>query len=85
MDYLDPSFDYHACTKPQLRSILASVGITALPPINSKKEELIKLFEKEVVAKRTQLRSKRAKVRPSDKGIITLDEESKPRQGRLQR
>lgn len=78
IDYLDPSFDYHACTKPQLRSILASAGVTSLPPATSKKEELIKLFEREIVAKRAQLRIKRGKVKPSDKGIITLDDESKP-------
>lgn len=77
-DYLNPSFDPSTLTKPQLRSILASHGITDLPPSTARKEALVELFEQKVRAHANEIRRRRSRVRASDKGIARLDEQSQP-------
>ena len=74
--YLDPEFDPKKLTKAELRSIMASHGILDLPPATSKKEELLDLFYKEIIAKKKLIIESRKNIKAKSDGIIFLDEQS---------
>ena len=76
--YLDPEFDPKKLTKAELRSIMASHGILDLPPATSKKEELLDLFYKEIIAKKKLIIESRKNIKAKSDGIIFLDEASRP-------
>lgn len=76
--YLDPEFDPKKLTKAELRSIMASHSILDLPPPSAKKDELLDLFYKEVVAKRKSIIESQKKFKAKSDGIVFLDESSRP-------
>lgn len=76
--YLDPEFDPKKLTKAELRSIMASHGILDLPPATSKKEELLDLFYKEIIAKKKLIIETRKNIKAKSDGIVFLDEASRP-------
>ena len=76
--YLDPEFDPKKLTKAELRSIMASHGILDLPPPSAKKDELLDLFYKEIVAKRKSILDSQKNVKAKSDGIVFLDESSRP-------
>ena len=83
-EYLSANFDATKLTKPQLRSILSAHGVTDLPPVSARKETLVELFTRHITERGEAIARDRANVRPSDKGIAFLDEQSQPspRRGR---
>lgn len=76
--YLDPEFDPKKLTKAELRSIMASHGILDLPPPSAKKDELLDLFEKEIVSKRKSILESLKNIKAKSDGIVFLDESSRP-------
>lgn len=76
--YLDPDFDPKKLTKAELRSIMASHGILSLPPPSAKKEELLDLFYREIIAKREKILAANKAVKAKSDGILFLDEASRP-------
>ena len=78
VDYLAEDFDPFSVTKPILRSILSRAGVVNIPPASAKKDELVDCFKKEVWSKRASLRAARDKVKASAKGILELDQDSRP-------
>lgn len=76
--YLDPDFDPRKLTKSELRSIMASHGIFDLPPPSAKKEELLNLFNSEIIAKRKSILESQKNVKAKSDGIVFLDEASRP-------
>lgn len=76
--YLDPEFDPKKLTKAELRSIMASHGILDLPPPSAKKDELLDLFYKEIVAKRKAILESQKNVIAKSDGIVFLDDSSRP-------
>lgn len=76
--YLDPEFDPKKLTKAELRSIMASHGILDLPPPSAKKDELLDMFCKEIVAKRKSIIESQNNVKAKSDGIVFLDESSRP-------
>lgn len=76
--YLDADFEPKKLTKAELRSILASHGIVDLPPATAKKDELLDLFYREIIAKREAILGKMSSVKAKSDGIIMLDETSRP-------
>ena len=77
-EYLSANFDATKLTKPQLRSILSAHGVTDLPPVSARKETLVELFTRHITERGEAIARDRANVRPSDKGIAFLDEQSQP-------
>lgn len=78
MYYLDPEFDSRKLTKSELRSIMASHGVDYLPPPNAKKDELLKLFQKEIVGKRKAILESIGNIKAKSDGIVFLDDSSRP-------
>ena len=76
--YLDPEFDPKKLTKAELRSIMASHGILDLPPPSSKKDELLDLFNKEIISKRKSILETQKNIKAKSDGIVFLDESSRP-------
>lgn len=76
--YLDPEFDPKRLTKAELRSIMASHGILELPPPSAKKDELLDMFYKEIIAKRNSIIESQKNVKAKSDGIVFLDESSRP-------
>jgi hypothetical protein len=76
--YLDPEFDSKKLTKAELRSIMASHGILDLPPPSAKKDELLNLFNKEIVSKRKSILESQKNIKAKSDGIVFLDESSRP-------
>lgn len=77
-EYLEADFDANRLTKPQLRSILAAHGVSDLPPANTRKEALVELFVDHIQRRSKEIKRAHSRVRPSDKGISFLDEQSQP-------
>ena len=78
MYYLDPGFEPKRLTKAELRSILASHNVPNIPHPSAKKEEILDVFYKEVIAKRNQILDKQRSIKPDSAGIVFLDEASRP-------
>lgn len=76
--YLDPGFDPKKLTKAELRSIMASHNVATLPPATAKKDELLDVFYKEIIAKRDKILAANKAVKPKADGIVFLDESSRP-------
>lgn len=76
--YLDPEFDPKKLTKAELRSIMASHGILNLPAPSAKKEELLLLFNEEILAKRKSILESQKNIKAKSDGIVFLDESSRP-------
>lgn len=76
--YLDPDFDPRKLTKAELRSIMASHNVLNLPPATAKKDELLDLFYKEIIAKREKIIAASKAVKPKSDGIVFLDDSSRP-------
>lgn len=76
--YLDPEFDPKKLTKAELRSIMASHNILDLPPPSAKKDELLDMFYKEIVAKRKSIIESQKNIKAKSDGIVFLDESSRP-------
>jgi hypothetical protein len=76
--YLDPGFDPKKLTKAELRSIMAAHNVLNLPSSVAKKDELLDLFYKEIIAKREKIIAANKAVKPKSDGIVFLDESSRP-------
>ena len=76
--YLDPEFDPKKLTKAELRSIMASHGILELPPPTAKKDELLDMFYKEIIARRKSILESQKNIKAKSDGIVFLDVSSRP-------
>ena len=83
LSFLEANFDLNKLTKPQLRGIISVHAPKHLPPSSAKKDELIKVIEREILPRANQILSAKRKVRPSATGITFLDEDSRPSPIRL--
>jgi len=57
---------------------MASHGVLSIPPPTAKKDELLKVFQKEIVGKRNFILDSLNNVKAKSDGIVFLDESSRP-------
>ncbi|CCK69393.1 Heh2p KNAG_0C02820 [Huiozyma naganishii CBS 8797] len=71
MEYLEHDFDPKTWTVSQLRGVLVENGVEL--PSKVKKQQLVRLFNKEIVPKRKDLRKRHLDVKPNDHGINVVE------------